>query len=203
LTVSGCIFRFGLTVNRKRRTDFLHGLQVLHGEKKTIAMARHTILVIDDEAGILNALKRALRQEPYEVLTAQSAAAGLALLKQTPVHLVLSDQNMPAVDGLTLLKLVQQQFPAVLTIMLTGNSDIDVAVRAINEAGVYKFIRKPWDDEELKITIRRALESLDLILERDRLLKKIKQRDSLLHDLENRYPGITQVKRDKDGYIID
>jgi two-component system probable response regulator PhcQ len=86
--------------------------------------------------------------------------------------------------------------------MLTGQAEIEVAVQAINEAGVYKFIQKPWDDADLKITIRRALESIDLISERDRLLQKVKSRDAILKELEKKHPGITKVDRDEDGYML-
>ncbi len=73
---------------------------------------------------------------------------------------------------------------------------------AINEAGVHKFILKPWNDNNLKITVRRALETLELIWERDSLLQGVKTRDAILQDLENEYPGISNVERDEDGYVI-
>jgi DNA-binding NtrC family response regulator len=109
---------------------------------------------------------------------------------------------MPQMNGLEFLTQARTQYPHILTIMLTGQAEIAVAVKAINDAGVYKFIQKPWDDDDLKITLRRALESLDLITERNRLLEKVKSRDAMLSALEKKFPGITKVDRDKDGYVI-
>jgi DNA-binding NtrC family response regulator len=114
----------------------------------------------------------------------------------------MSDQNMPQMDGVTFLQKVKTEQPSTLTIMLTGETDLQVAVKAINEAGVYKFIMKPWDNEDIKITIRRALESLDLTRERDTLREHVKARDTLLRNLEKEHPGITQVEKDADGYLI-
>ena len=165
-------------------------------------MKRYTILVVDDEKLILNSIKRVLRNENYHLLTAQSALEGLELLKQHKIQLVISDQTMPEMTGLEFLKKVKVEYPEILAIMLTGNAEIGIAIDAINEAGVYKFILKPWENTDLQITIRRALESRELILERDALLRQVKIRDSILDDLEKEHPGISKIERDEDGYII-
>lgn len=165
-------------------------------------MKEYTVLIVDDERLVLSSIVRALRKEDYNLLTASSGQEGLMLLKEHDIHVVVSDQNMPGMTGLDFLKKVKKEYPHILTIMLTGKADLQVAVDAINEAGVYKFILKPWDDLDFKITIRRALESLQLILERDSLLRQVKTRDSILKDLEREHPGITKIKRTKDGYII-
>jgi len=165
-------------------------------------MGRHQILVVDDEKLVLNAIKRTLRSENYTTLTAQSGDEGLILLENHDVELVVSDYNMPGMSGLDFLKRVKKDYPHILTIMLTGHAEIEIAINAINEAGVYKFILKPWEDADLKITIRRALESLELIKERNSLAKQVKDKDIILQNLEEEYPGITKVERDEDGYII-
>jgi DNA-binding NtrC family response regulator len=165
-------------------------------------MGRHQILVVDDEKLVLNAIKRTLRSENYTTLTAQSGDEGLMLLENHDVELVISDYRMPGMNGLDFLKRVKKDYPHILAIMLTGLAEIEIAVSAINEAGVYKFILKPWEDADLKITIRRALESLELIKERDSLAKQVKDKDIILQNLEEEYPGITKVERDEDGYII-
>lgn len=158
--------------------------------------------MVDDESHVLKAFQRALRREPYTLMTAQGGEEGLKLLEAREVSLVISDYNMPQMNGLDFLKSVKDQYPHILAIMLTGQAEIQIAVRAINEAGVYKFIQKPWDDADLKITILRALESIDLATERDRLLQKVKSRDSILMELEKKHPGITRVDRDADGFLI-
>lgn len=165
-------------------------------------MPHHAVLLVDDETNVLRALERALRKEPYTLLTAGSGDEGLKMLSARDVSIVVSDFQMPKMNGLEFLKKVKAAYPHILTIMLTGQGDLEVAVQAINEAGVYKFIQKPWNDQDFIVTLRRALESLDLIFERDRLLQKVKSRDAILNELEKKFPGITKVERDQDGYMI-
>jgi DNA-binding NtrC family response regulator len=165
-------------------------------------MSQHAILMVDDEPQILNAFKRALRRESYILMTASSGAEALSLLEAREVSLVISDYNMPEMSGLEFFKTVKHLYPHLLTIMLTGQAQLEVAVQAINEAGVYKFIQKPWNDADLKLTILRALEAIDLSTERDTLIQKIKSRDTILKELESKHPGITQVERDEDGYLV-
>ncbi len=86
--------------------------------------------------------------------------------------------------------------------LMTGVEDVKIAMKAINEAGVYKFLLKPCGSEVLKITVKRAVETLELIRERDALLEKVRARDAVLNRLEKEHPGITQVRRDSDGFII-
>jgi len=165
-------------------------------------MIQYSILIVDDEPNVLNAFQRVLRREPYTLMTAQGGEEGLTLLEAREVSLVISDYNMPGMNGLDFLKTVKQLYPHILAIMLTGQAEIQIAVQAINEAGVYKFIQKPWDDDDLKVTILRAVESMDLATERDRLIQKVKSRDAILNDLEKKHPGITKVERDEDGYLV-
>ena len=165
-------------------------------------MNPHAVLIVDDERSVLNAIQRTLRKEPYTLLTAESAAEGLKILDARDLNLVVSDYNMPEMNGLEFLRMIRTRHPHILTIMLTGQAELQIAVQAINEAGVYKFIQKPWNNEDLRITLRRALESIDLANERDRLLQKVKSRDAILQDLEKKFPGITKVERDADGYML-
>ena len=125
-------------------------------------MKRCTILAVDDEKLILNTIKRLLRNENYTLLTAQSGLEGLKLLKKHNVQLVISDQKMPGMTGLEFLKQVKVLYPEIFTIILTGHGETEIFMDAINEAGVNKFILKPWENVILKTTIRRALESLEL-----------------------------------------
>jgi DNA-binding NtrC family response regulator len=165
-------------------------------------MHLRTILVVDDEEMIIKAIKRTLRNEDYNILAATGGADGLRMLEGREVDMVISDQNMPFMTGLEFLQRVKADHPGTLTMMLTGEKEIEIAVQAINQAGVYKFILKPWDDNDLKVTIRRALESLDLVRERDKLSQRIKERDAILRNLEKAHPGITHVDKDSDGYLI-
>lgn len=164
-------------------------------------MMQHAILIVDDEEHILNSLCRSLRKLPVSLLKATSGEEALKLLSAREVSLIISDYNMPRMNGLDFLKQVNELYPHILTIMLTGQAEMEVAVEAINEAGVYKFILKPWNDDELRVTLMRSLESLDLLNERNRLLCKVKRRDTILEELERKHPGITKVDRDEEGYL--
>ncbi len=165
-------------------------------------MKDDTVLVVDDDAPILKAIQRVLRKEHCRVLTAPSAEKGLALLAEEDIQIVISDKNMPRTDGLVFLKQVKSEFPQVLTIMLTGNADLNSAVEAINAAGVFKYLVKPWDDDDLRFTVREALAFVRRQHAGFSSRYDAKSNDIVRRDLEKDFPGITHVVRDKDGYII-
>ena len=165
-------------------------------------MENNTVLVVDDDPPILKAIQRVLRKEPCRVLTAASAEKGMALLAEEDIQIVISDKNMPRTDGLVFLKQVKSEFPQVLTIMLTGNADLNSAVEAINAAGVFKYLVKPWDDDDLRFTVREALAFIQRQQTGFTSRYDAKSNDIVRRDLEKDYPGITRVVRDKDGYII-
>ncbi|TFH85614.1 response regulator [Billgrantia azerbaijanica] len=116
-----------------------------------------TLLLVDDEPYVLSALRRELRSEGYQLLTADSGEAALALMAEEPVDLVISDAMMPGMDGTELLARIQRQRPECLRLLLTGKSDLNATVRAINEGHIYRYIAKPWDADELRLTLRQAL----------------------------------------------
>ncbi len=116
------------------------------------------VLFVDDEVNILKAIARLFRQEPVRVYTASSAAEALVLLEREAIQVVVSDQRMPGVPGVKLLGQVRERFPQVVRIMLTGYTEIDVAVEAINHGQIYRMLTKPWDDGELRATVRQALD---------------------------------------------
>ncbi len=165
-------------------------------------MDKHTILIVDDEKMILEITAEALADDRYTILTAQSGMEGLSILKKNHIHLIICDQKMPGQSGLEFLEKVRQEYPDILTIMQTGYGDIDTAVKAINDVGIYKFILKPCNMEDLRITVRRALEMRQMVFERNSLLIKVKKQDLALKEIEKQYPGITHVKRDADGNIV-
>ena len=165
-------------------------------------MSKHTILIVDDEKNIITSMTRALMNDNYRIIGALSGEEGLSMLKDYEIDLIISDQQMPGMSGLEFLKQVQIDYPNILTIMLTAHSDVKIVMEAINEAGVYKFILKPWNVDDLRLTVRRALEMRHLVMERDMLIHRVKKRDATLSKLEKKYPGITKLNRDKNGYII-
>jgi DNA-binding NtrC family response regulator len=159
-------------------------------------------LVVDDEELFIEYIKSMLSGESYNVVTASNGKQGLEILKKQSVNLVISEYKIPLMNGLEFLEKVRIIYPDILTVMVTDQADINLAIKAVNEAGVYKFLLKPWDDIDFKNTIKRTLESLQVIKERDELIRKVKTHEATLKDLEKRYPGITKVEKDEDGYIL-
>ncbi|WP_372982800.1 HD domain-containing phosphohydrolase [Marinobacter sediminum] len=115
------------------------------------------LLLVDDEENILRSLQRSLRNEPYEVKTARSGEEALTVMGSQRIDLIISDARMPGLDGPTLLAKVKAQYPWCIRILLTGYTDITSTVKAINDGQIYRYIKKPWDDDELRLIIRQAL----------------------------------------------
>jgi two-component system NtrC family sensor kinase len=121
------------------------------------------ILLVDDEINVLRALERTFLDEEYEVLTACSGSEGLSTLRDvSPVQVVVSDYRMPQMNGVDFLREVRRQWPDTVRIVLSGYADTAVVISAINEGEIYKFIAKPWNDDELRIAIINALERYTL-----------------------------------------
>ena len=131
-------------------------------------MAEHAVLFVDDEGNILKAVQRLLRNEPWDVLTASRGSEALEILDQTPAQVVVSDQRMPEMSGVDLLQAIRERRPNVVRMMLTGYTEMNVAVEAINRGEIFRLITKPWNDEELKATLRQAFDHFDLSAYRGR-----------------------------------
>jgi len=132
------------------------------------------ILVVDDEEAILETMTFTF-EDDYEVLTAISARAGLeALDAQGPVAVVISDQRMPEMTGVEFLSAVFERHPSTVRIILTGFADMDATIGAINDGHVYAYVTKPWEPDDLKQVVRRAIEHYDLARENERLVEELK-----------------------------
>jgi len=158
---------------RGRRCDSMQGYlfspalpagqfeQLLAGNKR-LALADkpvehgQTLLVVDDEPNILSALSRLLRREGFHILTANSPNDAFELLAKNPVQVILSDQRMPEMSGTEFFARVRQLYPDTVRIVLTGYTDLDSVTDAINRGAIYKFLTKPWDDDQLREQIREA-----------------------------------------------
>ncbi len=138
------------------------------------------ILVIDDESHIRKSLQRLLVREGYRILCAASAAEGLELLETESVHVVICDRMMPGMDGIMALEKASEKSPDTVRILLTGFATTDSAMEAINKSHVFSFLTKPWSNEILIATVRRACEHLDLVLENRRFQKVIQEQNSAL-----------------------
>jgi putative nucleotidyltransferase with HDIG domain len=146
-------------------------------------MREHTVLFVDDEVNILRAVQRLLRHEPCRVLTASRGSEALALLANEPAQVVVSDQRMPEMNGVELLSVIRERYPDAVRMMLTGYTEMNVAVEAINHGEIYRLITKPWNDEELKATLRQAFDHYDLKSEIRRLNQVTREQNLKLQDM--------------------
>jgi putative nucleotidyltransferase with HDIG domain len=149
----------------------------------------HTVLFVDDEVNILKALQRLLRSEHMNVLCASRAQEALELLDKQPCQVVVTDQRMPEMSGVDLLSQVRQRYPDIVRMMLTGYTEMDVAVDAINRGEIYRLITKPWNDDELRATIRQAFDHSDLKNEIKRLNQVTREQNFKLQDMNRNLEG--------------
>lgn len=147
--------------------------------------SKFNILCVDDEPNILSALKRMFMLAGYVVEEASSGAEALKKMAQKDFHLVLSDMQMPGMNGAELLGEIRKRWPQVMRLMLTGAADLNAAISAINHGEIYRYLTKPWNDEELVSTVRDALEKYDLVRQRDDLLELTKKQNLSLADMVN------------------
>jgi adenylate cyclase len=117
---------------------------------------RPVVLLVDDEAHVLSALRRGLRREAIRVETAGNGREALAWLADNPVDLVISDYKMPGMSGVDLLQKVRARWPGVVRILLSGWTS-EIPASTLDEAGLFCVIAKPWDDTELRDSIRKAV----------------------------------------------
>ena len=118
--------------------------------------AKPTLLLVDDERGIRSALTRLLRQDGYRILSAGSGEDGLELLALNAVQVIISDQRMPGMSGTEFLGKVSRLYPATVRILLSGYTDLKVVTEGVNQGAVFKFVTKPWDDDQLRQQVREA-----------------------------------------------
>ncbi|MEI6732390.1 MAG: HD domain-containing phosphohydrolase [Comamonadaceae bacterium] len=142
-----------------------------------------TILCVDDEPNILSSLRRLFRGKDFEVRTAESGRAGLALLESQSADVVISDMRMPEMDGTQFLEQVRMRWPDTVRLLLTGQSDISSVIDAINRSEIHRYISKPWDDDEIVLTVRQALELKRLEQEKRRLELLTSQQNEQLRAL--------------------
>lgn len=175
----------------------------------TIDRSDITILCVDDEPNILSALRRTLHSFGYNVLTADSGQAGLKLLQEkSPVELVISDMRMPGMDGVSFLEYVSVRWPDTMRVLLTGYSSLEATVEAINRGHVYCYVNKPWDDDDLQVTISQALHHHEVMTQNRLLADKLRRQQEEMEAqqreiarLRKRHPQLMEVERDSHGAI--
>ncbi len=137
------------------------------------------ILYIDDEVNNLSAFKANFRKI-YEVYTAESAAEGRKILESTEIEIILTDQRMPDMTGVEFLESIIGEFPNPIRILLTGYTDMEALVDAVNKGQIYRYLNKPWNEEELKMFINQAFEIYSLRKENTELTLSLLQANKQL-----------------------
>jgi diguanylate cyclase (GGDEF)-like protein/PAS domain S-box-containing protein len=138
-----------------------------------IQTKERTVLLVDDEPHIVAALKRLLRPDGYRILSADSGPEGLAMLASHPVDIIVADQRMPGMTGVQFLREAKRLHPQTIRIVLSGHTELQSVTDAINEGAVYRFMTKPWDDEQLRGFIDQAFRHKELADENQQLSLKV------------------------------
>lgn len=167
------------------------------------------IQLVDDEPHILSALKRVLRSNPWEVHIFTNAQEALKALLEHDYSVIVSDYQMPNLDGITYLQFAKQRQPDAMRMILSAHGDRHSMMQAINQAEIYRFLSKPWEDYEIESAVRAAIDLYHLRFDNCRLLEQVRaqkkaleiQENELLR-LEGENPGITRVERDADGSVL-
>lgn len=145
------------------------------------------VMVVDDEEMVATALRSFLELEmPYDVVTFTSPQEALDFITHDRVHVVIADFMMPEMDGITFLKAVRARNPQTTRILLTGYADKANAIRAINEAGLYYYLEKPWDNERLKLVVRNGVERSSLYTELDARISALEASNRQLNEIRRR-----------------
>ncbi len=164
------------------------------------ATAKSRLLIVDDEDAILETMTYTF-EDDYEVLTANDPRRGLELLdKHTPIAVVITDQRMPGMTGVEFLTRVFEKHPTTTRIILTGFADMEAILQAINDGHVYAYISKPWEPDQLKQVVRRAMEYHGLQVENARLVSDLRQSNVLLETIMDRL-GMGALAVDDAGIV--
>jgi DNA-binding NtrC family response regulator len=161
------------------------------------------ILAVDDEPDMLRVLKRALAPLTTNVTTTDDPLLALDILSQHDVEVIVSDIDMPLMNGHELMRRARATRPDVVRILLTGRATVESAMRAINEGEVHRFLSKPFDPVELRKVVAGALERRGELAHAARLAAEGDRQRSLLTRLEVSHPGLSKLTRDGEGtYIV-
>jgi two-component system, probable response regulator PhcQ len=166
-----------------------------------MSAGEESILIVDDEPRVIAALVRALGDEPYRVTGVSGGEEGLRAMAGERFPVVISDEKMPGMSGSEFLSRVKELHPETVRIMLTGHASLEAAMRAVNSGEIYRFFTKPWNETELRLAIRSALEKYRLERENRRLLRTVRRQSQEIRFLEQSYPGISELRRDASGAI--
>lgn len=154
------------------------------------------VVILDDEENILKALTRLFRAESYSVLTTVHPDEALKFIAENEVKVVLSDQRMPSLSGVDFLSRVRGIKPDAIRILFTGYADVQASQDAINKGEVYRYLSKPWNDDELRMTVREAVRRYDLILENRRLFETTQRQNEELETANRRIRALYDKEKE-------
>ncbi len=149
----------------------------------------HTLLVVDDEPDVCDSVHDLLRRD-FKVLKAKSAAEGIQLMQSNEVHIIMTDQRMPQITGVELLSKIRQRHPQAVRLLFTGYADLDAIIAAINQSHVYRFLKKPWQPEELIDAVRAAA------AEYDRIVHQAEELASLRTEIQHLRERLTALEQE-------
>jgi EAL domain-containing protein (putative c-di-GMP-specific phosphodiesterase class I)/FixJ family two-component response regulator len=156
-----------------------------------------TLLLVDDEENILAALKRLLRRDGYRIVTASSAEQGLLRLAEQEVDVIVSDQRMPGMTGVEFLHRAKDLYPNTLRLVLSGYTELQSIIDAVNEGAIYKFLTKPWDDERLRGHVAEAFRQKELADDNRRLASQVDSANADLAALNERLARTLAQQREQ------
>jgi DNA-binding NtrC family response regulator len=151
---------------------------------------KHPILLVDDEPEILFSLRGLLRRD-FEIHTAQSGTEAIEVLKQHPIHVIMTDQRMPDMTGAQLLHHVAGEYPQAIRMVFTGYADIKAVIDAVNEGHIYRYVTKPWDPDDLLSVLREACAEYDRLVAHQYLLRDLRSFLATCLPLLNKLPEET------------
>ena len=149
---------------------------------------KHCLLVVDDEPDVCDSVHDLLRHE-FRVLRAGSAAEGWRLMQEQEVHIVMTDQRMPQMTGVELLTQLRSRYPQAIRMLFTGYADVEAIIAAINQGHAFRFLKKPWQPEELEAVVREAAVEFDRLVEQADELARL---HAELDDLHKRVSALEE-----------
>lgn len=169
---------------------------------------KYNLLIIDDEVEITKALNRQFRKK-YNVFAANNANDAFPILEKEKIQVVLSDQRMPGLTGLDFFKRIKDKYPDALKLILSGFSDIEAVIGAINEGQVFRYLTKPWNPLELELALDEAFQKYELITNNRKLMRKLEEVNTQLEEkvilrtkeLENANNKLTKLNIEKNKYL--
>jgi EAL domain-containing protein (putative c-di-GMP-specific phosphodiesterase class I)/CheY-like chemotaxis protein len=175
--------------------ELLRGGRKLNVDALRMTGRKRRLLIVDDEPNILAAIRRLLRREGYEILTATSAASGLEMLGKAEVDVIVSDQRMPGMTGVEFLRRAKQLCPDTVRIVLSGFTELSSITDAINEGAIYKFLAKPWDDDTLRQHVAEAFRHKEQSDEKRKLSSEVQSANRELAEVNVALQNVLERQR--------